>query len=187
MCGDPSHELCLSGWRKTANRFPHQALRALGLFPLGTKAQVTAVGFLWGWGGGVRALAVATARGRAVCRSRRPPRPRASLRSYFGSPRPARRGCLVQTRPQVAREAEGKSPPSAALQTPAELGSSQENLGNAAGSLSRIRGEGEQESCGFGVTLGVPFITELCVQAEATVVSYGPCLCGAYSLVVETD
>lgn len=45
-CGNLSHGLCLSGWRKTANRFSHRVLRALGLFPTGTKAQVTASRFL---------------------------------------------------------------------------------------------------------------------------------------------
>ncbi|XP_051708018.2 uncharacterized protein [Oryctolagus cuniculus] len=97
VCGNPSRGLCLSGWRKRANRFFHRVLRAFKLALAGTKARATAARFLWGWGGrrlggGARAPGGGGC-GRAGKGGRGASRGPARLRSYFGvaPPRAPRR------------------------------------------------------------------------------------------------
>lgn len=121
---------------------PHGVLRASGLFATGTKAQVTVARFLEGCGGvrvaGRVCPAAAAARGRAVCWGRRTPAgPRAAPELLWRRPAP-RAGRSVQSRPRSAGgrgKTERWAPPSAALQTRAELGSSPGNLGDAAWTL----------------------------------------------------
>lgn len=138
--------------------------RPLGLLPTGTKARVTAARFLWGWGG-VRATGrlrpTAAARGRAVFRGPRPPRPARSSGVTLASPRLARCGGRSGSTPPLGPgvglgEVGALLALGARLQTPAELGSSQQNLGDAAGYLGRGSEADEGAPSTLQGSLGAP-------------------------------
>ena len=120
--------------------------------------------------------------------------------------RPAPRAAVAQCRPHLGSpagrgEAGALLSPRSELQTPAELGSSHQNLGDAAGNLSRGSGADKGEPSGFRGSLGVPPPFRIhplplysCSEYSLSVYcrrrgcsgEHGLCLHGAYSRVVET-
>lgn len=107
--------------------------------------------------GGARAPGGGGRARRAVFRGPRPPRVAPELLWRRPAPRAEAALCRPHVGSPGARgEAGALLSPRAELQTPAELGSSHQNLGDAAGNLSRGSGAGEGEPSGFRGSLGVP-------------------------------